>query len=118
MRPFEEQLPARFRQADAKPVLQNPRAIEAITPPGGFIGYVMQICANRFDTPPMRTKARELRMVLVAARFAGQHCLGEQPFPPERNETFGIKVPRMNCPKPHSFFFRGEPGKSNPLKPR
>jgi len=40
-------------------------------------------------------------MLLIAARPSRQHLLREQPFPPERDETFGIEVLRMERPETH-----------------
>lgn len=37
-------------------------------------------------------KAKQLRMVQVAASITAKHSLGKQSLTPKRNKTFGVKI--------------------------
>jgi len=51
---------------------------------------------------PLGAKPRELRMAGVSAGRAAQDLLGEQRFPPGRDESPGVEVARMQRPEPHA----------------
>ena len=61
-------------------------------------------CAHR--PPPFRrslcAKALQLRMVPVSRGLAPQYRLGEQGFPPQRDQRLGIEMLRMEAPEAHA----------------
>ncbi len=49
----------------------------------------------------MRPKAIQLRMISIAFCPTTQYRSGEECLAPQRNQTFGIKILGMDCPKSH-----------------
>jgi hypothetical protein len=75
------------------------------------ISAANRLCVNRTKVNPnvdcrrrRPEKSRELRVIPVAARPAGKHCLGEQSFTPQRHQALWVKVFRVQRPQTHLYF--------------
>jgi len=57
---------------------------------------------ERLDRFCMRLKPNKLRVMAVAFGFAAQDLLRQQRFAPKRDESFRIKIFRVQSPKSHA----------------
>lgn len=74
-------------------------AVEAIAAARGFGVDFLEIGGNVAARGRGILEAPELGMVLVALGLTLQHGLSQQRFAPERHETLGIQVSRMQRPE-------------------
>lgn len=101
MRPFEEKLTASLDDFASAFADRNFCVVKFVTAALGFIRYFRKITANGVDRRSCCLKTSKLRMTSVASGLAKQDFLSQQPFTPGREQTFGVKILRMNRPQPH-----------------
>ena len=101
MRPFEEKLTARLDELASAFADRNFCEVKFVTAALGFIGNFRKITANSADRRSCCLKTSKLRMTSVASGPAKQDFLSQQPFPPGREQAFGVKILGMNRPQPH-----------------
>src|SRR5690242_8025133 len=99
--PFERQLTGRLRDALSDSTSPDLRFIERVTATGRFRVDHGQVPIDRRNGFRMGAKARELRMVSIAARTTLQYALHEQSFPPQGYQTLAVEVLRVKGPNPH-----------------
>src|SRR3954462_12618760 len=73
---------------------------EAVSAAVRFRQHGAQICVDRRKWIVVRAKARELRMVAIAARFPAQDRACEQSLAPHGDKTLGVQVAGMQRPEP------------------
>jgi len=74
-----------------------------ITAARGFAGHVAQIRGNGLKRFGVLAKSRQLRMTRVSSRLTGDDFLGQESFAPERNQSLGVEISRVNSPKAHGI---------------
>src|SRR5687768_7001327 len=107
MIPFESELTKshdnRFDRAHG-PDLAPVKAISAQA------GLGMKSCEIGIDRQPggrVCAKALKLGMMRVPTRSTLQHCLGQQGFPPDSDQSLRVKMPGVQRPETHLFNRRG-----------
>jgi len=103
MLPFIQKLSIGFHERSGKVRPGYLFSIEMITPGDGFLEDVTQIGGNDRDRPRMLPKPDQLRVMTVARRPSLQHFLSQQCFPPDRNQSFCIEIPRMDSPQSQRY---------------
>jgi hypothetical protein len=101
MRPFIGELAVGFNQHDFPAVPRDFGAVEFIAAPRGFLMDRFEISGHGGHRFSVRAKTDELRMMPVAPGFAAQNFLRQQRLAPERDESFGIEIFRMEGPQAH-----------------
>lgn len=90
--PFVLELTSRRDDRAALTNRADLRSIENIAASMGVLVNAGQIAADRDPRRRVRLKARQLRMVAVAARRTAQHRSREERFTPERDEPLRIEM--------------------------
>src|SRR5579859_4563208 len=75
--------------------------VEAVAPPRGFRLDFPQVGGDGRPGPAVFFETDELGMMLVALGLPREHGLSEQALAPERDQSFGIQVLRMQRPESH-----------------
>jgi hypothetical protein len=101
VRPFVKQLAVGFFQHDHSREPRNFRTVEFITAPRGLFVHGFEEGSERCHGFCVGLKPDELRVMPVAFGFAAQDLLRQQRLPPERDESLGVEVFRVQGPKPH-----------------
>jgi len=73
-----------------------------------------KVSRNYRDRLRVRAKPRELRMMPVAFGFAAEHFLRKQCFAPQRDESAGVQVFRVQRPQSHSENETNSPRRREP----
>lgn len=90
MTPLKVNLSPRNRNPAGGRRLGDPRGVEPVSPSDRFRVHGPQVLGNVRDRLGLFAKPQQLRMMPIAPGFTLQHRLGEQSFPPQRNQPFGI----------------------------
>ena len=94
------------------------RSVEPISALAGLVEDTGEIAVECGQGARSSAEARQLRMVVVAARAAGEYRPSQQTLSPERHQTAGIEMTRMNGPEPHDGSCRTTAsGSSGPRAP-
>ena len=114
MAPFEVELAARHRDPAGGPGGSDLRGIETVASLDRFFVNGAQELGNEPCGLRLLPKPEELRMADIPGRFAPQHRLGEERFPPQGNQPPGIEMLRMETPESHptTIAIAQSPGKS------
>jgi hypothetical protein len=67
--------------------------VKAISAQGGLGMNSCEIGIDRRPGGRVCAKALKLWMMRVPTRFTSQHCLGQQAFPPDSDQSLRIKMP-------------------------
>lgn len=100
MDPLERELPPTQGNASGGPGPPGLGGVEPVPAPSRLGVYAGQIRIDRCQRCGVRAEALELRMMPVAPGAALKNGLGEQGFTPERHQTLGVQVARVNGPDP------------------
>jgi hypothetical protein len=98
--PFELQLTASDRETAGRPSATDPRGGKTVATAHGLVVDDSQILGDAAHGTRVVPEPAQLRVMGVPLRPPPQYGLGEQAFPPQRNETAGIQVAGMQAPEP------------------
>ena len=93
-----EQLFLRFLDLAAESAVRDLGGVEVIAPLLSLFRQAIQKRGHRLKRPFVRTEARKLRMMLVSPYGAFQDFLSKQCLPPGSNQSFRVKIARMQSP--------------------
>lgn len=101
MMPFEADLVTWDVDLLGRATMGNLSGVEPVSSLDRFRVHGPQIFGDAQDRGGLPPKPEQLRMVRVVRGLTSEHCLSEQPFPPQRHQSPGIKVSRMEAPEAH-----------------
>lgn len=96
--PFKSQLTSGCLHLRAHTTSAELAAIEPVAAAIGFVADNRKVSVEAGDRTGGGLKPRELGMVAIPARRAGEHRASQQPFAPQRDQPGGVEVSWMQSP--------------------